>query len=156
MKNRFLPDFVLFTLRAVGLQIKLSLAFWKALDVYFNLPKFQILIRYGLEIIGLGVWPVLGGAKAEQQNLWILFEGFPTDFEVILFLKIQGDIEVCEYIFEWILGWFILGFQTQKLSVLKSVWENRGPCFVPLFWSGSRSYRPVLKVKFLQKLERDV
>ena len=69
LKNRFLPDFVLLTLRAVGLQINLSLAFWKALDVYFNVPKFQTFIRYGLEIIGLGVRPVPGGAKAEQQNL---------------------------------------------------------------------------------------
>ena len=54
-KNRFLPEIVLITLRDVGLQIKLSLAFGKALDVYFNFPKFQILIRYGLEIIGLEV-----------------------------------------------------------------------------------------------------
>ena len=69
LKNRFLPDFVLLTLRAVGLQIKLSLAFWKALDVYFNVAKFQTLIRYGLKIIGLGVRSVPGGAKAEQQNL---------------------------------------------------------------------------------------
>ena len=69
LKNRFLPDFVLLTLRAVGLQIKLGLAFWKYLDVYFNVPKFQTLIRYGLKIIGLGVRPVPGGAKAEQQNL---------------------------------------------------------------------------------------
>lgn len=106
-KNRFLPEIVLITLRAVGLQIKLSLAFWKAIDVYFNFPKFQILIRYGLEIIGLEVRPVLRGAKAEQQNLWILFEGFQTDFEVILFLRIPGDIEVCEYIFIWILGYLI-------------------------------------------------
>ena len=68
-KNRFLPEIVLITLRAVDLQIKLSLAFWKALDVYFNVPKFQILIHYGLEIIGLEVRPVLGGAKAEEQNL---------------------------------------------------------------------------------------
>ena len=109
-KNRFLPEIVLITLRAVDLQIKLSLAFWKALDVYFNVPKFQILIRYGLEIIGLEVRPVLGGAKAEQQNLWILFEGFQTDFAVLLFLKIPEDIEVCEYIFFWILGLLILGF----------------------------------------------
>ena len=65
-KNRFLPEIVLITLRAVGLQIKLNLAFWKALDVYFNVPKFQIFIRYGLEIIGIGVRPVLGGTKAEQ------------------------------------------------------------------------------------------
>jgi len=56
-------------MRALGLQIKLGLAFWKALDFYFYVPKFQILIRYGLEIIGLGVRPVPGGAKAEQQNL---------------------------------------------------------------------------------------
>ena len=55
-------------MRAVGLQIKLGLAFWKALDVYFYVPKFQILIRYGLEIIGLGVRPVPGGSKAKQQN----------------------------------------------------------------------------------------
>ena len=68
-KNRFLPDFFLLTLRAVGLQITLSLSFWKALDVYFNVPKFQTLIRYGLKIIGLGVRSVPGGAKAEQQNL---------------------------------------------------------------------------------------
>ena len=68
-KNIFLPDIVLITLRAVGLQIELSLAFWKSLDVYLHVPKFQILIRYGLEIIGLGVRPVSGGAKAEQQNL---------------------------------------------------------------------------------------
>ena len=67
-KNIFLPEIVLITLRAVGLQIKLSLAFWKALEVYFHFPKFQLLIRYGLEIIGLGVQPVLGGSKAEQQN----------------------------------------------------------------------------------------
>ena len=60
-KNIFLSYIVLITLRAVGLQIKLSLAFWKALEVYFHVPKFQILIRYGLEIIGLGVQPVLGG-----------------------------------------------------------------------------------------------
>ena len=103
-KNRFLTDIVLITLRAVDLQIKLSLAFWKSLDVYFNVPKFQILIRYGLEIIGLGVRPILWGTKAEQQNWWILFEGFPTDFEVIRFLRVPGDIEVCEYIFVWILG----------------------------------------------------
>ena len=45
------------------------IAFWKALDVYFNVPKFQTLIRYGLKIIGLGVRPVPGGSKAEQQNL---------------------------------------------------------------------------------------
>ena len=63
-KNRFLPEIVLITLRAVGLQIKLSLSFWKALDVYFHFPQFQILIRYGLEIIGLRVRPVLGGTKA--------------------------------------------------------------------------------------------
>ena len=69
LKNRFLPDFVLLTLRAVGLQINLSLAFWKALDVYFNVSKFQTLIRYGLKIIGLVVRPVPRGAKAEQQNL---------------------------------------------------------------------------------------
>lgn len=40
--------------------------------------------------------------------------------------------------------------------MLKSVWENRGLCFVPLFWSGSSSYGPVLDLKFLQELERDV
>ena len=108
--NRFLPEIVLITLRDIGLQIKLGLAFWKALDVYFNFTKLQILIRYDLEIIGLEVRPVLGGAKAEQQNLWILFEVFRMDFEVILFLKIQEDIEVCEYICFWILEWFILGF----------------------------------------------
>ena len=67
-KNRFLPEIVLITLRAVGLQIKISLAFWKSLDVYFHVPKFQILIRYDLEITGLGVRPVIGGTKAEQQN----------------------------------------------------------------------------------------
>ena len=67
-KNRFLPEIVVITLRAVGFQIKLSLAFWKALEVYFHVPKFQLLIRYVLEIIGLGVRPVLGGTKAEQQN----------------------------------------------------------------------------------------
>ena len=32
-KNIFLPEIVLITLRAVGLQIKISLAFWKSLDV---------------------------------------------------------------------------------------------------------------------------
>ena len=69
LKNRFLPDFFLLTLRAVGIQITLGLAFWKALDVYFNVPKFQTLIHYVLEIIVLGVRPVPGGAKAEQQNL---------------------------------------------------------------------------------------
>ena len=109
-KNRFLPEIVLITLRAVGLQITLSLAFWKALDVYFHVPKFQILIRYGLEIIGLEVRTVLGGSKSKQQNWWILFEGFPTDFEVTLFLRIPGDIEVCDYIVFWILGLFMLGF----------------------------------------------
>ena len=67
-KNRFLPEIVLITLRAVGLRIKLSLAFWQALEVYFHVPKFQLLIRYVLEIIDLGVRPVLGGTKAEQQN----------------------------------------------------------------------------------------
>ena len=67
-RDRFLPDIVLITLRAVGLQIKLRLSFWKSLEVYFHVPKFQLLIRYGLEIIGLGVQPVLGGSKAEQQN----------------------------------------------------------------------------------------
>ena len=155
-KNRFLPEIVLITLRAVGLQIKFSLAFWKALYVYCHVPKYQIWIRYVLEIIGLGVRPVLGGTKAEQQNWWIVFEGFPTDFEVILFLRIPGDIEVCEYICFWILGLLILGFWTRKLSVLESDWENRGLCFVPMFWSGSSCYGPVLDLKFLQELEREV
>ena len=68
-EEQIFTRFFLLTLRAVGLQIKLGLAFWKALDVYFNFPKFQTLIRYGLKIIGLGVRPVPGGAKAEQQNL---------------------------------------------------------------------------------------
>ena len=67
-KNRFLPEIVLITLRAVGLQIELSLAFWKDLDVYFHVPKLQSLTRYCLEIIGLGVRPVLGGSKAKQQH----------------------------------------------------------------------------------------
>ena len=109
-KNIFLPEIVLITLRAVGLQIKISLAFWKSLEVYFHVPKFQLLIRYVLDIIGLGVQPVLGGSKAEQRNWWILFEGFPMDFEVIHFLRLPGDIEVCEYMFVWILGLLILGF----------------------------------------------
>ena len=68
-RDRFLPEIVLITLRAVGLQTKLGLAFWKSLDVYFYVPKFQNLIRYGLEIIGLDVRPVLGGVRAEQQHL---------------------------------------------------------------------------------------
>jgi len=68
-KNRFLPDFVLITLRAVGFQIKLSLAFWKALEVYFHVPKFQTLTRYGFGFIGLGLQAVHGRSKPEEQNL---------------------------------------------------------------------------------------
>ena len=132
-KNRFLPEIVLITLRAVGFQIKISLAFWKALDVYFNFPKFQILIRYGLEFIGLGVRSVPGRSKPEQQNLWILFEGFPAPIEVILFVKIPRHVEFCYGIFSWNLGYLFWGFKPE-ISVCWNLSENRGSCFwLPCF-----------------------
>ena len=128
-KNRFLPNFVLITLRSVGLQIKLSLAFWKSLEVYFHVPKFQILTRYGFGFIGLRIQDVHRRSKPEEQNLWIFFEGFPAPIEVIIFLKIPRHVKF----FSGIYNNHFLGFKPENL-VCWNLSENRGPCFwLPCF-----------------------
>ena len=97
-KTDFYPKLFWTILVAVGLQIKHGLAFWKSLDVSFVVPKFQLINRYGLGFIGLGVRSVPRRSKPEEQNLWILFWYFVLEFRMIIFGVLNQKIlcvEIC-------------------------------------------------------------
>ena len=65
----FIPDIVLIGLRAVDLQIRHMMAFWKSLYVQFIALKLQLMNRCILGDIGHGVKAVPRRSEPEQQ-IW--------------------------------------------------------------------------------------